>query len=75
MLHSGCSTYIECSVSKTRLLFFLICFVKEKKKPVIHLKVRNEHSFSQAQTSQIQSMLINFNDTAEDKKLKTRQEV
>lgn len=34
---------------------------------------KDEHSFSQAQTSQIQSMVINFNDVAVDRKLKTRQ--
>lgn len=39
----------------------------------MHLNVKDECWFSQAQTSQIQSMRINFSDGAVDRKLETRQ--
>lgn len=39
----------------------------------MHLNVKDECWFSQAQTSQIQSMRINFSDRAVDRKLETRQ--
>lgn len=39
----------------------------------MHLYVKDGCSFSQAQTTQIQSMLINFNGVAVDRNLKTRQ--